>query len=63
MDDMADLKNAVEKLQSEMEWVKVTLSGNRPSDVPQRTSPPWVTTLALIGVPIATAIIATKPWG
>lgn len=60
---MTELKNAVEKLQAEMAWVKVMLSGQRPQDVPQKTSPPWVTTLALVGVPIVTAIIATKPWG
>lgn len=62
MDDMTELKDAVRKLQAEMEWVKVMLSGQRPSEVPERTSPPWVTTFALIAVPIVTAIIATKPW-
>jgi hypothetical protein len=61
-DEMSDLRSAVERLQAEMEWVKVMLSGQRPASKEQKTSPPWVTTAALLGVPIITALIATKPW-
>lgn len=63
MDDMTELKNAVEKLQAEMAWVKVMLSGQRPQDVPQRTSPPWVGALITLAVAIIPAIILSKPWG
>jgi hypothetical protein len=61
--DMRDLKSAVEKLQSEMEWVKVVLSGQRPQDADKKTSPPWLTAAGIVFVPIVTAVIATKPWG
>jgi hypothetical protein len=61
-DDVSELKSAVERLQAEMEWVKAMLTGQRPEATPQKTSPPWVTTAALLGVPILTALIATKPW-
>jgi hypothetical protein len=61
-DDMSDLRSAVERLQAEMEWVKAMLTGNRAELKAQKTSPPWVTTAALLGVPILTALIATKPW-
>jgi hypothetical protein len=61
-DDMSDLRSAVERLQAEMEWVKAMLTGNRTELKEAKTSPPWVTTAALLGVPIITALIATKPW-
>jgi hypothetical protein len=61
-DDMDEIRSAIRQLQAEMAWVRAMLTGQKPSEASQRTSPPWLTSVSLIAVPIITAIIATKPW-
>jgi hypothetical protein len=61
-DDMSDLRASVEQLKAEMAWVKAMLLGQRPSDVPAKTSPPWVTIITFVVGPALAAFIATAPW-
>jgi hypothetical protein len=61
-DKLTKLETTVERMQAELEWVKVVLSGKKPEDTAAKTSPPWLATASLLIVPIVTAIIATKPW-
>lgn len=64
--DMADritkLEQAIERLQAELEWIKMVLGGKVPKQHEERTNPPWV--LILVGsiTPLAAAIITTQPW-
>lgn len=60
--NMRDIKSAVERLQAEMEWVKVVL-GQRPQDTGKKTSPPWLGSAVVLAAAILPAIIVSKPWG
>lgn len=60
--DMGDVRAAVKQLQAEMEWVKVVLSGQKPAEAPQKTSPPWITIVTFVVGPAMAAFIATAPW-
>lgn len=65
-DDMSDritkLEQAMIRLQSELEWVKMVVGGKPPKEHEDSTSPPWV--LILIGciTPLCVAIVSTQPW-
>lgn len=66
-DDISNLTATVEQLKAELAWVKLTLgsllgTSPKPAESATKTSPPWVTTVSLVAVPVITALIATKPW-
>jgi hypothetical protein len=61
-DDMSELRATVEQLKAEMQWVKAMLLGQKPADVPQKTSPPWVTIVTFVVGPAVAAFVATAPW-
>lgn len=61
-DRITKLEQAIERLQAELEWIKMVLGGKVPEHQPEKTSPPWV--LILIGsvTPLGVAILTTQPW-